>query len=154
MSVRLSARSATLALTAGALAVTGAVVSGAPASAADKPKTTQLAAQLTGAQEVPGPGDADGSGLGVLTVDRKTGEICYALNVSGIAPATAAHIHEAPRGTAGPVQVALAPPTSGRSAGCVVDAALAKDLVKDPADYYLNVHNAEFPGGAVRGQLG
>ena len=149
MSVRLSVRSATLALTVGALAVSGAVVAGAPASAADKDKTTLFAVQLNGAQEVPGPGDADGTGVGVLHVDRKTGRICYTLNVNNIAPADAAHIHEAARGVAGPVVKGLVAPTNGRSEGCVVDAVLAKKIVKDPADYYLNVHNAEFRAGAV-----
>ena len=156
MSVRLSVRSATLALTVGALAVSGAVVAGAPASAADKDKakTPLFAVQLNGAQEVPGPGDADGTGVGVLHVDRKTGRICYTLNVNNIAPAVAAHIHEAARGVAGPVVKGLVAPTNGRSEGCVVDAVLAKKIVKDPADYYLNVHNGDFPGGAVRGQIG
>ena len=154
MSVHLSVRSATLALTAGALAVSGAVVAGAPASAADKDKTTLFAVQLNGAQEVPGPGDADGTGVGVLHVDRKTGRICYTLNVNNIAPAFAAHIHEAARGVAGPVVKGLNAPTNGRSEGCVVDAVLAKKIVKDPADYYLNVHNKDFLAGAVRGQIG
>ncbi len=29
----------------------------------------------------------------------------------------------------------------------------AADIATHPEDYYVNVHNAEFPGGAVRGQL-
>jgi hypothetical protein len=29
----------------------------------------------------------------------------------------------------------------------------AKDIVQTPENYYVNVHNAEYPGGAVRGQL-
>jgi len=154
MSVRLSVRSATLVLTAGALAVGGAVVAGAPASAADEAKTTVFAVQLNGAQEVPRPGDPDGTGVGVLYVNRKSGEICYTLNVNNIEPATMAHIHEAARGVAGPVVKGLAAPANGRSEDCFVDAVLAKEIVKDPADYYLNVHNTGFPGGAIRGQIG
>ena len=153
MSVRLSVRSATLVLSAGVLAVTGSVVTGAPASAADKGKITRITAQLSGAQEVPGRGDPDGTGVGVLEVNRKSGQICYSLNVNNIAPANAAHIHEAARGAAGPIVKGLLAPVEGRSESCFSDAELAKEIVKAPADYYLNVHNTVFPAGAVRGQL-
>jgi len=27
------------------------------------------------------------------------------------------------------------------------------DIIKNPANYYVNVHNAEFSNGALRGQL-
>ena len=114
----------------------------------------QLAATLTGAQEVPAPGDPDGIGSATVTVNPGQGLICYELSVSGIASASAAHIHEAPPGEAGPVVVTLQPPTSGFSSGCVkVSRALAKDILKNPSDYYVNVHNAEYPAGALRGQL-
>jgi hypothetical protein len=113
-----------------------------------------LAAQLTGAQEVSGLGDPDGSGVAQLRLNQGQGTICYRLTVSNIAPATAAHIHVAPVGVAGPVVVPLTPPTSGTSEGCaIVDRVLIKAIRKGPANYYVNVHNAEFPGGAVRGQL-
>jgi hypothetical protein len=114
----------------------------------------QLATTLTGAQEVPVPGDPDGMGSATVTVNPGQGLICYELSVSGIASASAAHIHEAPPGEAGPVVVTLQPPTSGFSSGCVkVSRALAKDILKNPSDYYVNVHNAEYPAGALRGQL-
>ncbi len=114
----------------------------------------QLTTTLTGEQEVPVLGDPDGIGFATVTVNPGQGVLCYELSVSGIAPATAAHIHEAPVGVAGPVVVGLQPPTSGFSSGCVeVGRALAKDILKTPADYYVNVHNAEFRGGALRGQL-
>ena len=155
MSVRLSVRSATLALTAGALAVTGAVVAGAPASAETSSKNrTQLSASLTGAAEVPGPGDPDGRGSGVLSVNVASGRICYTLVVTNILPASAAHIHEGVAGKAGGVVATLIAPTDGSSKGCVTNRQLAKEIVADPADYYLNVHNAEFKDGAIRGQLG
>lgn len=53
------------------------------------------------------------------------------------------------------VVVALAAPTGGSSSGCVsdVDRDLARAIIVNPDDYYVNVHNAEFPAGAVRGQL-
>lgn len=113
-----------------------------------------LSATLTGAAEAPGPGDPDGSGSASLQLNRGQGEICYELAVSNIAPATAAHIHVAPAGVPGPVVVPLAPPTSGSSSACaVVDRELVKAILKDPSAYYVNVHNAEYPAGAVRGQL-
>ena len=151
MSARLSFRSATLVLTTGALAVTGAVLTGAPASAA--PAVKHIVAPLSGLQEVPGPGDADGKGKGTLDVNAATGEICYVLEVRGIAPATAAHIHEARRGAAAGVVLTLAAPTGGRSSGCLTSVPVARGIVESPADYYLNVHNVEFANGAVRGQL-
>ena len=115
----------------------------------------QLATTLSGEEEVPGPGDPDGGGFATVTVNPGQGVLCYELSVSGIAPATAAHIHEAPPGEAGPVVVPLQPPTGGSSSGCVeVGRALAKDILKNPSDYYVNVHNAEYPAGALRGQLG
>jgi hypothetical protein len=80
--------------------------------------------------------------------------VCYELGVSVIAPAAAAHIHFAPAGENGPIVVPLTPPTDGSSSGCVsVDRALAKNILKYPELYYVNVHNADFPSGALRGQL-
>ena len=114
----------------------------------------QLTTTLTGEQEVPVLGDLDGIGSATVTVNPGQGLVCYELSVSGIETATAAHIHEAPVDVAGPVVEDLLPPTDGSSSDCVeVDRAEAKDILKNPADYYVNVHNAEFPGGALRGQL-
>ena len=113
-----------------------------------------LATTLTGAAEVPGPGDPDGTGTATLTVNPGLGQICYELTVSGIAPATAAHIHVGPVGVAGPVVVPLEPPTDGTSSACAeVDRELALAILMSPSDYYVNVHNAEYPAGALRGQL-
>ncbi len=109
---------------------------------------------MTGAQEAPGPGDPDGSGTAEFRVNPGQGEICYTLTVSGIEPATMAHIHRAPPGSPGPVVVPLAAPTSGTSSGCAnVDRALAQEIIRNPDAFYVNVHNAPFGPGAVRGQL-
>jgi hypothetical protein len=113
-----------------------------------------LSATLTGAAEVPGPGDPDGSGTAQVTIDVGHQTLCYQLTVSNIATPTAAHIHRGPVGVAGPVVVPLAAPVHGSSSGCLtVDRHLLSDILNRPAEYYVNVHNAEFPDGAVRGQL-
>jgi hypothetical protein len=110
---------------------------------------------MTGAQEAPGPGDPDGRGIARFTFNQGRGTICYKLRVWDIAPAAAAHIHRAPAGSPGPVVVPLAAPTNGVSKGCAsVDKELIKEIRKNPAEFYVNVHNADFTGGAVRAQLG
>jgi len=110
--------------------------------------------ELTGEAEVPGPGDSDGTGTATLTIDAEKATICYTLEVADIADAAAAHIHEAGFGVAGPVVVELEAPASGESSGCAdVEQDLATDILDDPGQYYVNVHNADFPDGAVRGQL-
>lgn len=101
-------------------------------------------------------GDPNGGGE-VYVFSTGGGVVCYVVEVDKIAPATAAHIHEAVAGQNGPVVVALSAPTNGSSAGCVDtgDADLAADItLRESSNYYVNVHNAEYPGGAVRAQLG
>jgi hypothetical protein len=121
----------------------------------DKPHGGRpLTATLTGAAEVPGPGDADGTGSAKLTLNHGQGQICYELTVSNIGTATAAHIHIGAPDAAGPVLVGLDAPADGSSDGCVeLEKDKIKALMDNPAGYYVNVHNAEFPDGAVRGQL-
>lgn len=110
--------------------------------------------QMTGAAERPGPGDPDGTGTARFMLNYGQGRVCFELTVENIAPATAAHIHVAPVTDPGPVVVGLVAPTDGDSAGCVdADRELIKAIIQSPGNYYVNVHNAPFPAGAVRGQL-
>jgi hypothetical protein len=119
----------------------------------DSPPVTVLQTELTGEEEVPGPGDPDGSGSATIILIRPN-TICYTLTAENIAPATAAHIHEGERGVAGDVVVPLNPPTYGASGGCTqADPELVSDIQENPENYYVNVHNAEYPNGAIRGQL-
>ena len=115
----------------------------------------RLNTELLGRNEVPGLGDPDGRGRARIFEVRDADTLCYLIKVSGIEPATAAHIHEGATDVAGPVVVKLKPPTSGSVRGCVsgLDEALVAEIFADPAEYYVNVHNVPFPGGAVRGQL-
>ncbi len=113
-----------------------------------------LSVVLTGAAEVPGPGDTDGTGTATVTLNHGQGQVCYELSVANIGAATAAHIHSGGPTVAGPVLAGLDAPASGKSKGCVnVDKDKIKNIMSNPGSYYINVHNAEFPDGAVRGQL-
>jgi len=113
-----------------------------------------LSAEMTGAAEVPGPGDPDGSGTASFQVNPGQGEICYMLTVTNVDNVTAAHIHKAPVGSAAPPLVNLEPPVGGSSSGCaLVDREVALAILMDPEAYYVNVHSADHRPGAVRGQL-
>ncbi len=144
-------RRASLSSLPGALLISLALVS--TAIAGGRP----LTAEMNGANEFPGPGDSDGTGTARLTLNQGQGEVCWSITVENITlPATAAHIHPGPAGTANPPIVNLgAPGADGTSVGCVdgVSKSLIKQIRKNPSAYYVNVHNADFTGGAVRGQL-
>lgn len=122
-----------------------------PVAAVESP----LFAELSGANEVPGPGDPDGIGFADLLVDPDAGTLCVTIFVEDIAAASAAHVHAGATGVAGGVVVTLpTPDADGFADDCVtVDGALAQSIVDSPSDFYVNVHNAEFPDGAIRGQL-
>jgi hypothetical protein len=115
-----------------------------------------LIAALVGDAEVPGPGAPSGLGAAGITLDPALRAVCYSLHVVGIGSPTAAHIHEGATGVAGSVVVSFDAPTSGDSTGCLqnLDPALLLRMQQNPAGFYVNVHNADFPDGAVRGQLG
>ena len=109
---------------------------------------------LTGAQEAPGPGDPDGSGIAELYLNQGQGTINYSITVSGIAEVTGAHIHRAPIGVAGPVVVPLSALANGTMTGEVsVEPELIKEIRQNPSAFYVNVHSVEYRPGAVRGQL-
>jgi CHRD domain len=128
----------------------------APAAAASGGRATLLAASLTGAQEVPGPGDPDGSGRALV---RLAGDqACFVLKWSRITAPVAAHIHVGRRGVPGGIVVGFfqgaLPDTLNAVAGCAAaDPAVVDAIAADPRGYYVNIHTADFPGGAIRGQL-
>jgi hypothetical protein len=116
---------------------------------------TKMQTEMTGAAEVPGPGADKGMGEATLSFDTDKNQVCYTLHAMGTDTPTMAHIHKGAAGTAGGVVVALTAPASGSSQGCATIAADALgDILAHPADYYVNVHTAQFPKGAMRGQLG
>lgn len=129
--------------------VAGATI--APGQVAPK-----FGATLKGSSEKP-KGDHDGNGTFVVTFRNR--QACYTLTARNIKTPVAAHIHKGAAGVNGPIVVDLKPSFTGTgkarvSAKCVTaKAAVIAGIVKNPAGYYANVHTADFPGGAIRGQL-
>ena len=127
---------------------------------------TVLNADLDGRSEVGTSnaiaGDPNGRGeVYVFGIDGDATTLCYVLLVDKIDTATMAHIHEGAAGTNGPVVANLAAPFDADAADCLTEGEAGKfptgekvaDILANPDDYYVNVHNATYPGGAIRGQL-
>ena len=150
-----------------AAAITAAVVPMGMAMAGHS--NTVLEADLTGRAEVATgsksnrlAGDPNGRGEAyVFGIDGDPKTLCYVLTVDKIGTPVAAHIHEGAAGTNGPVVVNLAAPADGNAADCLTEGEEGKfnggqtvaEILANPGNYYVNVHNSEFPGGAIRGQL-
>jgi CHRD domain len=138
--------------TAPALLLTALALSGCATIAGTVGESFTTA--LVGGQEVPGPGDPQATGTAKVTADSATDTVCADVRTQRLAPATMAHIHKGARGVAGPPVLTIDTPTNGRSNKCYsVDKALAAAILADPAGYYVNVHTAAYPKGAIRGQL-
>jgi hypothetical protein len=129
-----------------ALLVMSLVAAESAGAIGGRPFTTQLA----GANEVPVTGDPDASGTAHLWINPGQGTVCWSISVSNVDAIFAAHIHAAPAGSAAPPLVPLNPYTGGCT---TVDREVAIAILTHPSDYYVNVHNAAYPGGAARGQL-
>jgi hypothetical protein len=116
---------------------------------------------LTGAAECNSTGtcnlgDPDGSGTASVTVNVGQQRVCWDIDVSNIAAPTRGHIHKAAAGVSGPIVVTFFEAGNVDLNGCTtspLDRELLTDIIQHPQDYYVNVHNADFPAGAIRGQL-
>jgi hypothetical protein len=118
-------------------------------------KVAHLKAHLTGKSEVPAA-DSDGSGRAEIRLNAKKGKVCYEITTKNINGASAAHIHAGKKGVNGDVLVPLFAGSGGSHLqGCVKDIAKStiKAIARHPKRYYVNVHNTDFPNGAIRGQL-
>ena len=142
-----------------ALAVFAAVMVSTSAASA---QGVQLFAVLNGGNEVTNDGAAaagDPNGFGAATVIfAGSGRICYGLVVHRISAPTAAHIHVGRAAVNGPIVITLAASNAGNPGvigGCIsgLDNALLRKIQKTPGEFYVNVHNEQFLGGAIRGQL-
>jgi hypothetical protein len=124
-----------------------ALVSVAGATAATQ--KSSLHATLTGKAETP-KGDPDGSGTAEVKINGT--QVCWEIHATKVATLLAAHIHKGKPGVSGPVVVPFG--KEFKSKGCTTAAkSLLAAIVRSPSAYYVNVHNAKYPAGALRGQL-
>ncbi|MGZ4339155.1 MAG: CHRD domain-containing protein [Gaiellaceae bacterium] len=130
------------------LVLLGSLVLAASAAGAIN-KGGSLHATLTGKVEVP-KGDPDGAGTAEVKITGT--KVCWEIKTARVGTIVAAHIHKGGPGVAGPVVVPFG--KTFKAKGCVTStAAIVAGIEKNPTGYYVNVHNAKYPGGALRGQL-
>jgi hypothetical protein len=116
-------------------------------------------ATLTGAQQTP-PNASPATGLGTVLLDDVADTITVNFSWSGLigGPATAAHIHgPAPVGASAPVLfpfTGVPAATSGSIPQQVFSITPTQIGQLEAGLYYFNIHNAQFPAGEIRGQIG
>jgi hypothetical protein len=129
----------------------------------------RLHAELRGRNEVVAEGaplDRDARGSAEIRV-RGTSEICFRITFDRTGTPNRGHIHVGPSGANGAIVVPLFElvglPADERNdvlergwiADCVAaDPAVVEAIEAGPGGYYVNIHNARFPAGSARGQLG
>lgn len=96
-------------------------------------------------------GDADGSGHAMLTLNEARRKVCATIHWAGIDDPDFAHIHKKSDGS---VVVDLTGAVTG-GAKCTrgVARSTIRQIANRPGRYYVNVHNAPYPAGAIQGKL-
>jgi hypothetical protein len=107
---------------------------------------------MNGAKEVPGPGDADGTGAALVTLQPGQGRVCVDVRFAGLAQPTAMHIHKGAAGVQGGVYIDLSSVLNDVRCVAATPAKLVA-IRNNPSGFYLNIHTTAFPDGAIRGQL-
>ncbi len=137
--------------------------------------SNRLRADMRGTNETAVFDDPDSRGRASVRIDVEDGEVCFEVSFERGTTANRAHIHRGASGVAGPIVVAFfdledtldADPTDqqdprldilerrNRLSGCVdgIDPVLLAEIKANPSGFYVNLHNARFPAGFVRGQL-
>jgi hypothetical protein len=116
---------------------------------------------------VPNQGDLDATAIGTLLLDNGTGVgttgfVTLNLSLANLdtASLSAHHIHTGIVTTTGAPLIDLGNPNTLLSGSTLsgtvtgLSAANITTIMGNPTGFYYNLHNAPFPGGAVRDQLG
>lgn len=140
---KVSARSLILTAIAAPLAL-------APVAASAE--TVILTANLSGANET-GGGAPGGNGALRAEVNSETGDFCYTLYAEKTSAPTMAHVHTGAEGTNGAPVITIDVTGKGSDMCIAIEPEKLKPILANPAGYYVNIHTADFPAGAIRGQL-
>jgi hypothetical protein len=156
------------------LGVFAAACGSSSSTAPTTPTNPTFTATLSPASEVPAIVGAEAAGTGTATVTFVTtkdsaGNVTsatatFVVNMSNFpagTPITNSHIHVGATGVPGGVVVPsnMTPLTLTTGSGSftasnlTVDAALANQILTNPAGYYFNIHSSVNPAGVARGQL-
>ena len=133
--------------------------------------STRLRADLSGHNEVP-VADPDGDGRAKVEINVDDGTVCFSVKFDDTGTPNRGHIHVGVAGANGGIVVPFfelgavqnpagpADPANDelesrrRLEDCVsASPAVLAQIAANPSGYYVNLHNARFPGGAIRGQL-
>jgi CHRD domain len=153
------------------LVVTGALVGvfslGGISIASGGADETKLRAELSGDQEVP-PADPDGTGKAKVEFKPAEGELCFDVKFKNTGTPNRGHIHRGAAGVNDMIVVEffelVSNPADPRHdqleaesglEDCVpASESILNEIAANPQGFYVNLHNARFPAGAIRGQLG
>jgi hypothetical protein len=114
------------------------------------------AKKMNGKQETPNAGDEDGTGSAEVTLKPQKGKVCFVIEFEDIENPTAGHIHKGLKGDDGPIKIEF---FEGEAQSSPIDDCVKAEekqinkVAKNAERYYVNLHNSEFPDGAIRGQL-
>ena len=115
-----------------------------------------LCAHLAGGNDFPADAqDSVHNGDAVLRLE--TTAIAFSIVAPGLETVTATHIHHGPAGTAGPMLWEINSGYRGdllRGSASGIPPGVIALIASEPAEYYVKLHTLNFPGGAIRGQLG
>jgi hypothetical protein len=122
-------------------------------AAASSSRNDRFSASLNRGQEVPKPKGVSLLASGRFSATLSGSKLKWKLTFKRLTGSvSAAHIHLAKRGKAGPVIVPLCGPCkSGTSGTAVVSSKVVSEMKS--GDTYVNVHTAKNPAGEIRGQV-
>jgi len=96
-------------------------------------------------------GDPDGRGEATVRLNADRGRVCATITWANIQAPQAAHIHKQSNGEI--VVDLTGAVTGGKRCTAGVSSGLIAKIVAHPRRYYVNVHNATYPAGAIQGTL-